>query len=330
MLLAGDVGGTKTDLAVFSDERGGLRSVAEGQRESKSFPDLASLVMDFLQEHDLSVNRASFGVAGPVVEGSSRITNLPWVLSEAELKDDLQLEGAYLINDVAAHAYAVPHLAEDDFYTLADGTAVEHGTVAIVAPGTGLGEAFLTWDGRRYHAHATEGGHTDFSPTSSRQIELLQHLMQRHDHVSWERVCSGMAIPDIYSFLAAAGYAEKTPEVADRIAEAEDPTPHISHAALERQPPCPLCRATMELFVELLGSEAGNLALKTLARGGVYLSGGIPRKILPLLKQPRFRAAFYHKGRMSTLLQQFRVRVVLNERIALLGAAWYGLDQREQ
>ncbi|MFP3905356.1 MAG: glucokinase [Armatimonadota bacterium] len=327
MLLAGDVGGTKTDLAVFSDEAGTLTAVVEGQRESRSFPDLESLVVDFLQEHDLSITRASFGVAGPVVEGRSRITNLPWVLSEVKLEKALGLQAAHLINDVAAHAYAVPRLSDDDFHTLVEGQAIEHGTVAVIAPGTGLGEAFVTCDDGRYHAHATEGGHTDFSPTTPRQIELLEHLMQRHGHVSWERVCSGIAIPDIYEFLRAAGYAAETPEVAQEIASADDATPPISQAAFERRPPCPLCRATMELFVELLGAEAGNLALKTLANGGVYLSGGIPRRILPALQEDRFIETFYSKGRMSELLRRFPVRVVLNKRIALLGAAWYGLDQ---
>lgn len=326
MLLAGDVGGTKTDLAIIDPEKGPRRPLVEAEFSSADYPSLEALVQDFLAQVSSAVTVASFGVAGPVLEDEVDITNLPWVISTQSMCEALGFETVYLLNDVACHAYAVPYLSEDDVFTLAEGDPIEHGAIAVVAPGTGLGESYLTWDGHGYRAHAAEGGHADFCPTTPEQIALLEYLMQRYEHVSWERACSGMAIPDIYEFLKSTGDVSPDPEVDRQIQNAEDPTPIISRAALVENR-CPLCRETMRMVVSLIGAEAGNFALKILATGGVYLSGGIPRRIIPALTEFDVVGAFYDRDRMADLMHRIPLRVILNDRAALLGAAWYGLDR---
>lgn len=326
MLLAGDIGGTKTNLAVFSPEDGLRDPLAEATFPSVHYPSLEALVREFLSQVDLKVERASFGVAGPVVAGRATITNLPWVMEETQLREALKLSSVRLLNDLAAIAHAVPFLEPADVHTLNEGEPAPGGTIAVIAPGTGLGEAFLTWDGSRYRPHASEGGHADFAPTNPLEVELLRYLQDRFEHVSYERVCSGRGLPNIYAFLRDSGYADEPARLAEQLAVADDPTPVIVNAAFDGERPCGLCVATLSAFVSILGAEAGNLALKVLATGGVYLGGGISPRILPALEQEQFMQAFRNKGRMADLLARFPVHVILNPRVALLGAACHGLE----
>lgn len=326
MLLAGDIGGTKTSLAIISPEAGPYAAVAQATLPSGQYASLEALVRAFLAQVGLtSIERASFGVAGPVAAGRATITNLPWTLDEAELAHAFQLTSVRLLNDLEAIAYAVPNLQPADLYTLNAGEPVAGGAIAVVAPGTGLGEAFLTWDDTRYRAHPSEGGHADFAPTNTFEIDLLRYLSDGLDHVSYERVCSGRGLPNIYAYLKDTSFADESPWVAEQLAGASDPTPVIVSAALRPAAPCPLCVATLNAFVAILGAEAGNMALKVLATGGVYLGGGIPPRILSFLERSAFLDAFRRKGRFGTLLARVPVHVIRNPNVALLGAACYGL-----
>jgi glucokinase len=323
MLLAGDIGGTKTDLAVFSLERGPRAPLVQNRFASGDYPGLEAMAEAFLKEVKLPVRHACFDVAGPVAAGRAKLTNLPWVLEEEKLGHALCLQSVRLLNDLEAIANAVPHLLPEDLHTLNAGEPVSKGALAVIAPGTGLGEAFLTWEGNGYRAHPSEGGHASFAPTNKTEVELLGYLQKRFGHVSWERVCSGLGIPNIYDFLRDSGAAVEAAEWAARLAAAEDRTPVIVDAAAA-EPPCPLSVATLQVFVAILGAEAGNLALKVLATGGVYLSGGIPPRILPALQEARFLEAFRQKGRLSEVMKRMPVHVILHQ-VALIGAAGYGL-----
>ena len=325
MLLAGDIGGTKTSLAIFSSEAGPRAPLVEATFPSADYASLEALVREFLSQVDLEVERASFGVAGPVVGGKASVTNLPWVIRETQLEEALDLSPVRLLNDLEAIANGVPVLESADLHTLNEAQPAPGGAIAVIAPGTGLGEAFLTWDGSRYRPHASEGGHASFAPMDSLEVELLRHLQRRFDHVSFERVCSGIGLPNIYTFLRDSGYAEEPDWLAEELAAADDLTPPIVKVALDDESPCELCIATLNTFASILGAEAGNLALKALATGGVYLGGGIPPRILPALEQDRFMEAFRRKGRMSDLLARMPVHVILNPQVALLGAACHGL-----
>jgi len=326
MLLAGDIGGTKTNLALFSAESGPRAPLAEATFPSADYSSLEALVEVFLSGIDETVDRASFGVAGPVVDGRATITNLSWVLSEEQLRSALGLSSVELLNDLTAIAHAVPHLGPEDLHTLNHGRPAAGGTIAVIAPGTGLGEAFLTWDGARYRAFASEGGHADFAPANSIQAKFLQHLLDRLEHVSYEQICSGRGLPNIYTFLKESGFAEEPAWLATELAAANDPTPVIVTAAQVDDSPCQLCVETLNIFLSVLGAEAGNLALKVLATGGVYLGGGIPPPLLSALQGGEFMTAFRDKGRMSGLLAKMPVHVILNPRVALLGAACHGLE----
>jgi glucokinase len=325
MLLAADIGGTKTELAVFSLAGGPRQPLRCAEYPSGEYPSLEAVVREFLRDGDLRIDRASFAVAGPVIAGQAKITNLPWVVDLARLQAALNLQAVTLINDLQAIALAVPILEPEEVAVLNEGQAEAGGPIAVIAPGTGLGEAFLTWTGTRYQAHASEGGHADFAPGPAVEIGLLQYLQQRFAHVSIERVCSGRGLPNIYDYLRDSGYAPETPDVARALAAAEDRAPLIVQHALQADAPCPLCRATLDLFIAIFGAEAGNLALKVLSTGGVYLAGGIPPRILSTLQNGRFVQAFLRKGRLSDLLSHMPIRVILS-RAALLGAANYGLE----
>jgi glucokinase len=325
MLLAGDVGGTKTDLAIYSSESGPRAPVVEKTFPSDAYASLEDVVREFLAQQDLEISRASFGVAGPVVDGRAKITNLPWEISEDRLEEELGFP-VRLLNDLEAIAYAVPSLEPGDVETLNAGQSAEGGAIAVIAPGTGLGEAFLTWDGSRYRAHASEGGHADFAPGSQLEIDLLRYLQERFGHVSYERVCSGQGIANIYAFLKDSGY-EEPDWLAERLAVAEDPTPVIVEVALGEKA-CEICATALATFVSILGAEAGNMALKILATGGVYLGGGIPPRVLAALRGERFMEAFRHKGRFADFVARVPVHVILNAKVALFGAACHGLEQQ--
>jgi glucokinase len=324
-VLAGDIGGTKTNLAIFTSEAGLRAPLAEATFPSGNYPSLEVLVREFFSRVRTKVDRASFGVAGPVVKGHARITNLPWVMDEAKLADTLGLSSVHLLNDLLALAHAVPFLIEKDLHVLNKGRAVSGGAIAVVAPGTGLGEAYLTWDGTKYQAYPSEGGHADFAPSNELEAGLLQYLLKRFEHVSYERVCSGSGLVNIYSYLKERGYAEEPDWLAEQLVSAHDPAPVIVKAALDSASPCRLCQDTLNMFISILGAEAGNMALKMTASGGVYLGGGIPPHILPALQGGPFMDAFRSKGRMSRLMEEIPVRVILNPKVALLGAACHGM-----
>jgi len=325
MLLAGDIGGTKTDLAIFSVEDGPHSPLNQTQLHSADYPSLQALVTEFLEFVKIPVERACFDVAGPVINGRVKITNLPWVMDEASLAKDLNLKSVHLMNDLEAVARAVPILRPIDVATLNVGQPVPKGAIAVIAPGTGLGESFLAWDGSSYVSYNSEGGHADFAPTNERQIGLLKYMLKRFDHVSVERVCSGIGIPYIYEYLRDIEQIPEKPEIEQLIASATDPTAVINNSAFDEHNPSERCRATVDTFVSILASEAANLALKVMATGGVYLAGGIPLHIPRAAEESRFMETFKRKGRFTQLMDHVPVQVILN-RAALLGSAAYGLE----
>lgn len=326
MLLAGDIGGTKTALAIFSPDKGPHAPLAEETFPSARYPSLEALAGEFLAQTDLPVDRASFGVSGPVAGGEAAVTNLPWKMDEAFLGKALGLRSVRLLNDLEAIASAAPFLGSDDLHTLNAGEPDPEGALAVIAPGTGLGEAFLTREGSGYRAHPSEGGHADFAPTCELELGLLRHLLDRFGHVSYERVCSGRGLPNIYGYMKEIGHAEEPSWLAGKLAAAEDPTPIIVETASDPEAPCELCVATLDVFVSVLGAQAGNLALTVMATGGVFLGGGILPRILPFLERDRFAEAFGRKGRFSELLGRVPVHVILNPKVALVGAARRGLE----
>ncbi len=324
MLLAGDIGGTKTDLAVFSVEGGPRRPLAQAEYRSGRFPSLEALVREFLAINTLPVTWACFDVAGPVINGRATVTNLQWELDQVALAAALNLRVVHLLNDLEAVARAVPELGPEDVVTLNTGERVAGGALAVIAPGTGLGEAFLIWDGVRYRAFPSEGGHADFAPTTAVELGLLSHLMTNYPHVSAERLCSGRGLVAIYEYLRTSAVAPEATEVARQLAGAEDHAPIISEAGL-RDPPDPLSAAALATFAGILGAEAGSLALKVLATGGVYVAGAMPQHLLPVLRRGDFMRAFIRKGRLSELMRRMPVHVVVRQ-AAILGAAIRGLE----
>jgi glucokinase len=297
--------------------------------KSADYPSLEAVTRKFLADNGLKkVDKAIFGVAGPVVRGQSKITNLTWLITEANLSQELHLPltAVKLLNDLEAIAYAIPHLPGSQLAAL-NSAQLEPDLSrhkAIVAPGTGLGEAVLLHHDDHYTVIPSEGGHADFAPTNTIQMGLLRHMLKKYNHVSYERVCSGsLGIPNIHAYLRKRRMLEESAEVARAIDQAADPTPLIIQAGMANQ--CELCRATLNIFVSILGAEASNLALKVMATGGIYLGGGIPRKILDKLKDGTFMAAFVNKGRFAELLARIPVYVILHDNPGLLGVAHYGL-----
>jgi glucokinase len=325
MILAGDIGGTKTNVALFSREGGPHAPLAEASFPSARYPSLEAIVREFLAAHPATLEVACFGVAGPVVERRAEITNLPWVLDADAMSVDLGIPTVYLINDLKAVAQAVPYLDLDDVATINHGDPVAGGAIAVIAPGTGLGEAFLTYDRGRYLAHPSEGGHSSFAPATPTEAALLSYLLEQHNHVSYERVCSGLGIPNIYAYFRDRVFEGETPAIGARLAAAPDPTPVIVGGALDPAERCPVCAATLDCFLGIFGSETGNLALKVLATGGVYLGGGIPPRLIPELRGERFLAGMRNKGRFRELMEQVPVHVILNPKTGLYGSAAYAL-----
>ena len=322
MILAGDVGGTKTVLALFEREGDVLTLTQETVLHSPDYASLEAMLTETLKPQQ-RFEAACFGVAGPVVAGRSQITNLPWLLEEAALKSLLGVSHLRLLNDLEAMAYGMLYLGPDQFASLNPDGEQTGGNRAVIAAGTGLGEAILYWDGSAYAALASEGGHCDFAPGTPQQDALLQFLRDRFKgHVSFERVLSGPGIVNLYDFLRETQFA---PEAADipALFEQHDPAAIISQRALEGRDT--LCIEALRLFCEIYGAEAGNLALKGLATGGVYLGGGIAPKVLPFLQQGDFLRAFTAKGRFEHLLKRMEVRVALELRVPLWGAAYYAL-----
>ncbi len=318
MILAGDIGGTHTRLAVLDDKSGRLTSVVEETFPSREYPSLEAVLQRFITTHPFPITCACFGIAGPVQHGRSDATNIPWVVDSTLVARELGLKSVGLINDLEANAWGIASLEAKDFIILNQGVANASGNAAIISAGTGLGEAGLYWDGRQHRPFATEGGHADFAPRNRLEVDLLQYLLKQFPRVSYERVVSGPGLVNIYRFLRDSGRGSEPPWLAEQMA-AEDPGAVISQAALSGK--SELCAQALDLFVTLYGAEAGNLALKILAAGGVFLGGGIAPKIVLKLQEPVFLNAFTAKGRMQPMLQAMPVRVILNDKTALLGAA---------
>jgi len=325
MLLAGDIGGTKTVLALFKEE--GVDEfehtpTREAVYPSNSYISLEQIIGEFLNEDDVQLSGASFGVAGPVVNQRAEITNLSWKIDTHNLSDFLGVE-THLLNDLEAIANAVPYLERADLIALHEGVPERHGAKAVIAPGTGLGEAFLVWNGQRYESYPSEGGHAAFAPSSSRQIDLLSYWLKKLGHVSYERLCSGIGIPNIYQFLRDSGDYEESEWLRARLDASADHTPVIVNNAKVGN--TIICVDTLNLFMEILGGEAANLALKVLATGGVYIGGGIPPRIIPQLQKSRFMDLFRYKGRFSEMMAKIPVYIINNPNVALYGAVYEAL-----
>jgi glucokinase len=325
MLLAGDIGGTKTLLALYEAAGDARHPVVDAEFHSADFASLDLMVRQFLDREGRTADAACFDVAGPVIGGQAHLTNLPWTLEETALRDSLGLKRLTLLNDLQAIAYAVPRLRAEEQHELNAGTRQANGPIAVVAPGTGLGEAFLVWQGEHYTACASEGGHASFAPTDDQQIGLLRALAKQFGHVSVERVCSGPGIAHIYDHLRDLDPTRESATFAASLAKASDRTPLIAQAALE-DPSNTLAVETLDLFITILASEGANMVLKVMATGGLYLAGGIPAHILPKLTYAHFVRAFTNKGRLGELLSRVPIHVV-TARAALLGAALFGLEQ---
>ncbi len=327
LLLAGDIGATNTRVALF-DPWGSLRKPLRVKNfAGADYPGLIEALRDYLQGVEKPVIAACFGAAGPVIEGRVKLTNINWVIDSKELCKEFDLQDAWLINDLKAIANAVPLLKPRDVKVLNKGIPEKHGTIAILAPGTGLGIGFLTWASGRYHAYATEGGHADFAPVNSLHDELLKYLRGKFKQVAVEHVVAGVGIPNIYDFLRASGRAQEPTWLASEISRATDTTRVIVDNALAAKPGSEICQLTLEIFITILAGEAGNLALQFGATGGVYIGGGIPPRVLPSFDQYHFIQTFLAKIGYEYYLDRFPVKIILHPEPGLLGAADYGIQQ---
>ena len=318
MILAGDIGGTNTRLAFIKAKNGGMQIIFEKTFSSRERTSLESTLVEFLSLYNCDLIGASFGIAGPVRNGRCEATNLPWVVDSKTVARQLRLKQVGLINDLVANAYGIAVLQSKDFVILNKGARNARGNKAIISAGTGLGEAGMYWDGEVHRPFASEGGHADFAPRNHLEMELLDYSLKRYPRVSYERLVSGPGLVNTYQFLRDTGKGDEPPWLAEQLRHG-DPAPIISQHALDGK--SSLCGQAIEIFVSLYGAEAGNLALKLMATGGVYLGGGIAPKIISKMKEPAFMNAFTTKGRMRPLLQDMPVRLIMNPKTALLGAA---------
>ena len=326
LILAGDIGGTKTHLGLFSLQGEKLQTEIKKTFPSKQYPGLEPVVAEFLTDQQTSISRACFGIAGPVVEGQVRTPNLPWIVNAAKIAQMCKLSSVALLNDLEAAAYGIFTLESHELFTLNEGVSGRRGNKVLIAAGTGLGEATLYDDGRDYHPSASEGGHGDFAPTDETQIDLLRYLIKKFRHVSYERVVSGPGIANNYGFLRDTGRLEEPDWLKEEISASEDASAVISQEGLAGR--TDICVKALNLFVSVYGAEAGNLALRGKATGGVYIGGGIAPKILAKLEDGTFMRAFLDKGRYRELLSGMPVRVILNDQAALQGAAFYATKSK--
>ncbi len=323
-LLAGDIGGTKTNLATFRLEGQKLALLRNERYHSADFPGLNSILREFLEnDRNPPPGAAGFGIPGAVKDGRAKPTNLTWGVDQAEISAEFGIPHVAILNDLAANAYGISQLGLADFAVIQAGSRNAAGNRCVISPGTGLGMAGLFWDGKRHRVWACEGGHADFAPRNELEIALLEYLIKRYGHVSAERVVSGLGIENIYEFLRDTERCKETPEVAR---EMLTESPGVVISRWDEKGTCPMCSQTVDIFVNCLGAESGNMALKAMATGGVYLGGGIPAKMLKRLIVGGFLHSFNDKGRLATITQEMPVKVILNDDAALLGAARYALD----
>ena len=326
MILAGEIGATRTRLAAFETEGNRLQCVVEKTYMSQDHGGLSELLAQFTRTEGIPVQSACFGVAGPVRSGRSKISNLPWIIDSRELEKQLKLNSVGLLNDLEAYAYGIDALESKDFVTLSEGSEDAEGNRAVISARTGLGVAGLYWDGFRHHPFACEGGHADFAPRNNLQMELLAYLQKKYGRISCERILSGPGIKNIYEFLRDAHKADEPAWLRDQIHAAPDPPALISQLALEGK--AAICDQTLSIFVSVFGAETGNCALNFMSTGGIFLGGSIAAKIVGKMKDPEFLKAFLDKGRMEALLKDIPVKIVLNDDCGLVGAARWTLVQK--
>ena len=321
MFLVGDIGGTKTNIAILEPFNGTFKTLYEKSFISNNYDSLRTIVDKVINEdlkHQFKITRACFGVAGPIKDGLCDATNLPWLVDSKKIAELLNLphNNVCLLNDLEAAAYGLQVLGDKDVFVLNEGIPQKNGNLALISAGTGLGESIIFWDGGKYRPSPSEGGHTDFAPRNKIEIELLNYLISKYGRISYERILSGPGLLNVYNFFKDTTYQNTPPWLLERLKK-EDPSAVISDIAMSKKDIC--CEKALDLFVSIYGAEAGNLALTALATGGVFIGGGIAPKILDKLKEGAFMQAFTHKGRLSVLISQIPVKVILNDKIPLLG-----------
>jgi glucokinase len=318
IILAGDVGGTKANLAFYELREAKLNLLTQKQYPSTEYADLHELIAEFIKQSGRTANHVCIAVAGPVVNGTCHATNLPWIIDSKLLAQRLKLDNVELMNDLEANAHGIYELCEDDFVTINQGDRKKHGNVGVISAGTGLGEAGIIWEDRKMRPFASEGGHCDFAPNGPEQFELLQYLHKKFQHVSCERVLSGQGLQNIYDFLRDTNKYPEPAWLAESLTEGDGPA-IISQHGLKGE--TQICVEALNMFTDIYGAEAGNLALKLMATGGIYIGGGIAPKMIQKLKEPRFLNAFLEKGRLRNVLETVQIKVIMNDKTALLGAA---------
>src|SRR5712675_1639179 len=326
MILAGDIGGTRTRLAAFETEGNRLQCVIEKTYMSQQHDGLPGILAHFIKTEGIPVHSACFGVAGPVRSGRSKISNLPWIIDAREVAQQLKLSSVGLLNDLEAYAYGIDGLESKDFITLSEGVEEAEGNRAIISAKTGLGMAGLYWDGFRHHPFACEGGHADFAPRDGLEMELLAYLQKKYGRISYERILSGPGIRNIYDFLRDTHKADEPEWLRKQMDAAPDPPALISQLALDGK--AAICDQCLSIFVSIFGAETGNAALKFMSTGGIFIGGSIAAKIVPKMKDPAFMRSFLDKGRMEALLKDMAVKIVLNDDCGIIGAARYTLIQK--
>jgi len=321
--LVADIGGTKSELAVYAQKEDVRKFLLKKRVVTGEYESLEDLITNFLKELAFKIEAAVLAIAGPVI--NRRVTlfssNLPWEVDEDSLREKLRIPEIELINDLRAVAGAIPHLQKEDLHTINKGVEGAHETLAVIAPGTGLGEAFLIWDGVRYKPCISEGAHVNFGPRTDLEIGLLKYMKKSQDHVTYESVCSGLGIPSIYEYLLTTSVKNEDPVSSNELGAAEDLTRAIINMAEQKSPGGGIAEKVLHLFASILGAETGNLVLKTMAKGGVYLAGGIPPRIIPYLDSKVFLNSFFDKGVMAEMMPNVPIQIITNPDTAIIGAA---------
>jgi len=317
--LAGDLGGTKTLMALYGTKDHGYALIREQRFANRDYADFSGIIADFLHDSENYPQVAAFGVAGPIAEGCVRMTNLGWFIDQQALREQFRFADVLLLNDLVAVAQSVSILSPEDLWVVNPGTPVPQGSMAVLAPGTGLGEAYLCWNGTDYAAYPSEGGHADFAPTSKTEQALLSFLLAEHDHVSYEMICSGRGIPNIFRYLTQGAGMKVAPDLQKELEAASDITPVLMGHALKKD--SEVARLTLEIFLSVLASEAGNMAIKFLSTGGLYMGGGMLPRLRSAFDRKNFMERFVSKGRMSGILSNIPVKIIMTERAGLNGVA---------